>query len=75
MQAVAGKLAGRDVIPDFAVFRGLCERVLEEVAKVLLRLGDVLTPVQKRGEFGVAAPATNPTGTRTRISTLTGLRA
>jgi hypothetical protein len=57
VEAVARELLGCDVVPDIAVFGGLGKQVPNEVADVLLRLGDALVAMKESRELVVAVPA------------------
>ena len=51
MEGVAGKLVGRDIVPDVTGLCGLGQQVSDEVAELLLRFGEVLTSMHERREF------------------------
>jgi hypothetical protein len=57
VEAVARELLRRDIIPDVAGLRALGQQVSDDVSEVLLRLGDALTSMQERREFGGVVPA------------------
>ena len=52
VETVARKLLGRDILPEMAGLRTLGQQVLDETGELLLRPGDVFTPVKKRRKFG-----------------------
>ncbi len=57
MEAVARKLVRRDILPELAGFRDLGQQASHQVDELLLRLGDVLTSMQERHEFGAVVLA------------------
>jgi len=56
VEAEARKLARRDIVPDVTGLRRLGQQVCDEVAEMLMRLGNVLAPVQERCELGAVGP-------------------
>ena len=52
VDAVAGELVRRDVIPEVAGHGNLGQQVLDQVMDMLLRSGEVRTPMQECGQFG-----------------------
>ena len=56
MQAVAGQLAGLDIITQLARPRGLGDEIADETEQLLLGSGDVLAAVHDRGELGALRP-------------------
>ena len=52
VEAVRGELVRRDVVPEVAGRCDLGQQVLDQVVDVLLRPGEVRSPMQEGGEFG-----------------------
>src|SRR5262245_62508366 len=52
-EAVARKLVGRDIVPDLTRLRGCCQQIADEIAKALMRVVEVLTRVDNRGNLSV----------------------
>jgi hypothetical protein len=52
VDAVGGELVRRDVVPEVAGRCDLGQEALDQVMDMLLRSGEVGTPVQECGEFG-----------------------
>jgi hypothetical protein len=57
VEAVAGKLVRRDIVPKVASLGGLGDQLSDHVVELLLRSGKVLVSMQERREFGVVVPA------------------
>src|SRR5438445_459882 len=57
VEAVARELVLRDIVAEDAGGCGLGQQVLNHVAELALRVGDVLVSVQERREFGVVVSA------------------
>jgi hypothetical protein len=51
METVGGELVRRDVIPEIAGRCDLGQQVLDQVVDMLLRFGEVRTPMQESGDF------------------------
>ena len=52
MEAVGGELVRRDVIPEVAGRCHLGQQLLNQVVDMLLRSGEMRTPMQEGGDFG-----------------------
>ena len=52
MEAVAGKLVGRDILPNGAGLRGFGQQVSDQVVELQLRPDRVFTSMQEHREFG-----------------------
>jgi hypothetical protein len=55
IETVIRELLGRDIVSDVAGLCALGQQVSDDVREVLLRLGDMLIPMQECREFALAA--------------------
>src|SRR5215207_739743 len=59
LEAVVRELVRRDIVPELACRCTLGQQVSDEVVKLALRPGDMLSSMQERREFGAMVPMLN----------------
>lgn len=70
VQAVAPQLLGHDIVADISALGALGQQIAYEVAEVLLRSGDVLTPMHERRDLSAVMLMLNE---RARLESLAGV--
>jgi hypothetical protein len=60
VEAVARQLVGRHILPNFARLCALRQQASEQIAQVLLRTGDVLSPMEKNRELSAVVLMLDP---------------
>lgn len=60
VQAIAGELVSRHIVPHVAGLCGLCQQLPDHLVDLVFRSGDPLIPMKERHEFGVMVIAGPP---------------